>query len=136
MFQQTYYIASLTEKNPLEIRCRAGGRATLTHISASGEGWLELGLERIENEEDLKAAVATDAAVAAGAAKAGVSPRQPAEPRAEVLFKAVLEERLADFGRADFAGGQFPRILTGDELVLRLVGRAKGVCLALSFEEG
>lgn len=130
MFQQTYYIASVTEKNPLEIRSRAGGRATLTHISASGEGWLELGLERIENEEEMNAAVAADAC------RAGVSPRRPAEPRAEVLFKAVLEERLADFGRADFAGGQYPRILTGDELVLRLVGRAKGVCLALSFEEG
>jgi hypothetical protein len=118
MFQQIYTIANLSEKNPVEIRFISGLRATLTHVSASAEGWLEIKLEKKE------------------AGNAGEALENAAQPAPEILFNGRLPGGLRAYRREDFPEGQHPRILTGDELCLRLAGRAKSVCLALTFAEG
>jgi hypothetical protein len=116
MFQQTYFITNISEKNPVEIRYIAGVRATLTHMSAAAEGRLEIELERDAEET-------------------GRVKNEAAGP-SETLVKACLENGLRAFNRIDFPCGQFPRLINGDGLRLKLSGRAKSVCLVLSFAEG
>jgi hypothetical protein len=118
MFQQTYFIQNLNEKNPVEIRYIAGVRATLTHLSAAAEGRFEIVLVRD-----------------AEGAGSGVG-EAPACGSLQTLFQACVADELKAFHRADFPGGQFPRLINGDALRIRLTGKAKSVCLALTFAEG
>jgi hypothetical protein len=120
MFQQTYFIPAINVKAPVEIRFTAGLRATLTHISAAAEGRISIQLEK----------------EAGGSEGEGAGSEEASLSQPENVFQGALETGACVFNREDFPGGQYPRILTGELVRLKLEGKAKDICLVLTFVEG